>query len=64
VNRPSALDDSVCTDAKRLERKVSHGSVGNAPPFSQAGRANGDLYVDALPSGGHRIASVFRAPLS
>ena len=37
--------------------------VGNAPPFSQASRANGDLYVDALPNGGHRITHVFWAPL-
>ena len=38
-------------------------AVGNAPPFSQASRANGDLYVDALPGGGHRITHVFWAPL-
>lgn len=38
-------------------------SVGNAPPFSQASRANGDLYVDAVPGGGHRITHVFWAPL-
>lgn len=38
--------------------------VGNAPPFSQASRANGDVYVDALPTGGHRITHVFWAPLS
>ena len=37
--------------------------VGNAPPFSQASRANGDLYVDALPNGGHRITHVSWAPL-
>ncbi len=37
--------------------------VGSAPPFSQASRANGDLYVDALPGGGHRITHVFWAPL-
>jgi len=36
---------------------------GNAPPFSQASRANGDVYVDALPNGGHRITHVFWAPL-
>jgi hypothetical protein len=37
--------------------------VGNAPPFSQASRANGDVYVDAVRSGGHRITHVFWAPL-
>jgi hypothetical protein len=37
--------------------------VGNAPPFSQASRANGDVYVDALPGGGHRVTHVFWAPL-
>jgi hypothetical protein len=35
---------------------------GNAPPFSWASRANGDVYVDALPSGGHRITHVFWTP--
>jgi hypothetical protein len=35
-------------------------ATGNAPPFSQASRANGDVYVDALPNGGgHRITHVF-----
>jgi len=38
--------------------------VGNAPPFSQASRANGDLYIDELPNGGRRITHVFWAPLS
>jgi hypothetical protein len=38
--------------------------AGSAPPFSQASRANGDVYVDALPNGGHRITHVFWAPLS
>ena len=38
------------------------GAVGNAPPFSQASRANGDLYIDAAP-GGHRITHIFWAPL-
>ena len=33
--------------------------VGNAPPFSQAGRGNGDLYIDELPNGGRRITHVF-----
>ena len=37
-------------------------NVGNAPPFSQASRARGDLYVDEVP-GGHRITHVFWAPL-
>jgi hypothetical protein len=38
-------------------------NVGNAPPFSQASRARGDLYVDDVP-GGHRITHVFWAPLA
>jgi hypothetical protein len=37
-------------------------NAGNAPPFSQASRARGDLYVDEVP-GGHRITHVFWAPL-
>jgi len=37
--------------------------VCNAPPFSQASRANGDVYVDALPGGGHRVTRVFWGPL-
>jgi hypothetical protein len=40
------------------------GSAGSAPPFSQASRANGDMYVDQLPNGGRRITHVFWAPLS
>lgn len=39
------------------------GGFGNAPPFSQASRANGDAYVDELPNGGRRITHVFWAPL-
>jgi hypothetical protein len=35
-----------------------------APPFSQASRANGDLYIDQLPNGGRRITHVSWAPLS
>jgi hypothetical protein len=38
-------------------------ATGNAPSFSQASRANGDVYVDALPTGGHRVTHVFWAPL-
>jgi hypothetical protein len=38
--------------------------AGNAPPFSQASRAHGDLYVDELPNGGRRITHVFWTPLS
>ena len=40
------------------------GSAGSAPPFSQASRANGDVYIDQLPNGGRRITHVFWAPLS
>jgi len=35
---------------------------GNAPPFSQASRANGDLYVDDLGNGVRRITHVFWTP--
>ena len=35
---------------------------GNAPPFSQASRANGSLYVDDLGSGGRLITYVFWTP--
>lgn len=38
--------------------------AGNAPPFSQASRVNGDVYIDELPSGGRRITHVFWAPLN
>src|SRR5262249_4362845 len=44
--------------------KCQGSAPGNAPPFSQASRAKGDLYVDALPNGGHRITHVFWAPLN
>ena len=36
--------------------------VGNAPPFSQASRANGSLYVDELGGGVKRITHVFWTP--
>jgi hypothetical protein len=39
------------------------GGAGNAPPFSQASRANGDLYIDELSNGARRITHVFWAPL-
>jgi hypothetical protein len=35
---------------------------GNAPPFSQASRANGDLYVDDLGNGVRRVTHVFWTP--
>jgi hypothetical protein len=35
---------------------------GNAPPFSQARRANGSVYVDHLPDGVTRITHVLWAP--
>lgn len=35
----------------------------NAPPFSEASPANGDVYVDHLPNGGRRVTHVFWAPL-
>ena len=35
---------------------------GNAPPFSQADRANGSVYLDALPGGAKRITHVFWTP--
>ena len=36
--------------------------IEQAPPFSQASRSNGDLYVDELPNGGRRITHVFWTP--
>ena len=36
---------------------------GNAPPLSQASRANGDVYVDDLANGVRRITHVFWTPL-
>lgn len=38
------------------------GSIGNAPPFSQASRANGSVYVDHLADGVTRITHVFWTP--
>ena len=35
---------------------------GNAPPFSHASRANGDLYMDDLGNGTRRITHVFWTP--
>ncbi|MDH4177176.1 MAG: hypothetical protein OEV72_06340, partial [Thermoleophilia bacterium] len=40
----------------------SGNGVGNAPPFSQASRANGSVYVDRLPGGVKRITHVFWTP--
>lgn len=34
-----------------------------APPFSEASRSKGDLYIDELPNGGRRITHVFWTPL-
>ncbi len=42
--------------------KKCQNGVGNAPPFSQASRANGSLYVDDLGNGRHRITHVFWTP--
>ena len=36
--------------------------AGNPPPFSQADRANGSVYLDALPGGAKRITHVFWTP--
>jgi hypothetical protein len=38
------------------------GSLGNAPPFSEASRANGSVYVDHLSGGLTRITHVFWTP--
>jgi hypothetical protein len=43
--------------------KKCQGGLDKAPPFSQASRANGDLYVDDLGNGVRRITHVFWAPL-
>lgn len=49
------------TSCPGKSRKCKNG-VGNAPPFSQASRANGDLYVDDLGNGKRRITHVFWTP--
>lgn len=36
--------------------------VDHAPPFAQASRANGSVYVDHLPNGGRRVTHVFWTP--
>jgi hypothetical protein len=36
--------------------------LDTAPPFSQASRANGNVYVDHLPNGGRKITHVFWTP--
>ena len=38
------------------------GNIGNAPPFSQASRANGSVYLDRLPGGAIRTTFVFWTP--
>ena len=38
------------------------GNIGNSPPFSQASRANGSVYLDRLPGGVTRITHVFWTP--
>lgn len=43
--------------------KKCRNGVDDAPPFSQANRANGDLYVDDLGNGRHRVTHVFWTPL-
>jgi len=42
--------------------KCSGSGVGNAPPFSQASRANGSVYVDHLPGRVTRVTHVFWTP--
>jgi hypothetical protein len=37
-------------------------ALDNAPPFSQASRANGSVYVDHLANGGRKITHVFWTP--
>ena len=56
------LDSTTGGKPCRGKRCQNGGTVGNAPPFSQASRANGSVYVDALPAGGHRITHVFWTP--
>ncbi len=40
------------------------GAIGHAPPFSQASRANGSVYVDRLAGGLVRITHVFWTPVA
>ena len=49
------------TSCPGKSKKCKNG-VGNAPPFSQASRANGDLYVDDLGNGRRRVTHVFWTP--
>ena len=59
--RPSRRDDgggwrTPCSTARSAERP-------DVPSFTQASKANGDVYVDDLPNGGRRLTHVFWAPL-
>lgn len=42
--------------------KKCRNGLDKAPPFSQASRANGDVYVDDLGNGRHRVTHVFWTP--
>lgn len=55
------LDGSTGGGTPCRGKKCRNG-LEKAPPFSQASRANGNHYVDALANGGHRITHVFWTP--
>jgi len=55
------LDGSTGGGTSCKGRKCRNG-LEKAPPFSQANRANGDFYVDAVANGGHRLTHVFWTP--
>jgi len=57
----SHLDGSSGGGTGCKGKKCQNG-LENAPPFSQASRANGDVYVDAAANGGHRVTHVFWTP--
>jgi hypothetical protein len=59
--------DQIATIYSHLDSSTTIASEpaslpGNAPPFSQASRANGSLYVDDLGNGVRRITYVFWTP--
>jgi hypothetical protein len=46
---------------KPCHGKKCHHGLDEAPPFSKASKAKGDVYVDHLPNGGRRLTHVFWA---
>lgn len=57
----SHLDGSGGGGGRPCHGKKCSNGLDGAPSFSQASRANGDVYVDHLPNGGRRLTHVFWA---